>query len=276
MFAVKIVADSVNPSGNRITSFELKYPRFIHSELMTHRMLSRNAASSRAIPLKKMIASVLSEPAMPVYWGAEQKGMQSGEELDEPTRISAIKVWNDACRSACEYAQKLGELNVHKSIANRVIEPFAHMVTLITATDIFNFFNLRAHVEAQPEFQELAYMMYEAYMANTPEEKKAGEWHLPYADQYVTGLDLEQLKKISTARAARTSVKNQDGDIKFEDDFKLHDRLLGNGHWSPFEHPAQAMEGSNRLGNFIGWKQYRKFFANENMMELTVKPRSKK
>lgn len=231
MITVKVIADSVNLAGDRLTSFELTYPRFIHCELLTHRVFSRNSASSRAIPLHKALARIRQEPAMPVYWGAEQKGMQSGAELDEFTKNIAIKEWLAACESACNFAQNLGNLGVHKSIANRITEPWAHMVTLLSGTDWVNFFNLRAHKEAQPEFQALAYMMLDAWQKNTPELKKPGEWHLPYADQYVEGLNLEQLKKISTARAARTSVKNQDGDIKYEDDYKLHDRLLTNGHW---------------------------------------------
>jgi hypothetical protein len=235
-------------------------------------MLSRNAASSRAIPLKKMIERIEKEPAMPVYWGAEQKGMQSGLELDEFQKVAAKDVWMRACRSAIDFARAMGECGVHKSISNRILEPFAHMTTLATATEWVNFFNLRAHKDAQPEFQVLAYAMLDAYEKNDPVMKKSGEWHLPFADKYLSeGLDEFQLCKISTARSARTSYLTMEGEIDHAKDYDLCDRLAGSrpGHWSPFEHPAQCTPGVTE-GNFQGWTQYRKFFKDENMSILDV------
>jgi thymidylate synthase ThyX len=83
MISAKIIADSISESeyGDRITTFELEYPRFIHGELMTHRLFSRNAASSRAIPINKMMDQVLTAPAMPVEWGLNKSGMQAEEML---------------------------------------------------------------------------------------------------------------------------------------------------------------------------------------------------
>lgn len=275
MIEAKIVADSVNPVGNRITTFLLTYPRFIHSELMTHRAFSRNAASSRAIPLRKMIERVRDEMATPIYWGAEQKGMQSGDELEGDAKAQAQAIWRAACLQAVAYAQKLGEIGVHKSIANRVLEPFAHMTTLVTATEYANFFNLRAHKAAQPEFQYLAYLMYDLYQSHKPQELAPGEWHLPFADQFLSeGLTQEQLLKIATARAARTSYLNMEGQIEHEKDYALHDQLAASGHWSPFEHPAVCTDMRIRYGNFVGWRQYRKNFPNENQTVLDVKPRA--
>ena len=265
MISARIVADSVNPVGDRITTFVCTYPRFIHSEVMTHRAFSRNAASSRAIPVKKMIEAVEVNPAMPVFWGKNQKGMQAVEELGKEDKVFAQDMWLKARDQAVYFAKKMVDNEVHKQIANRLLEPFAHMTTLITATDYANFFNLRAHPDAQPEFQELAYAMLEQYIDNKPVLLPVGEWHLPFADQYLQeGLTTEDKLKISTARAARVSYLNFEGNIDFEKDYALHDSLLENGHMSPFEHAAQSTDDSRYYGNFKGWLQYRKTIPNEN------------
>lgn len=277
MIKAEIIADSIGEHRVRITSFFLTYPRFIHSELMTHRVFSRNAASSRAIPLKKMIERIEAEPAMPVYWGAEQRGMQSGAELTDEQTERAKQTWIDASKDAIQWAQKLADTGLHKSICNRVLEPFAHMGTLVTSTDYINFFNLRAHPEAQPEFQELAYQMLDLYLANAPREMNEGDWHLPYADKFMPeGLTREQLLKIVTARAARTSYLTMNNEIAHEKDYDLHDSLAKNNHWSPFEHAARCASracGDVRFGNFRGWVQYRKQFPKENMTILTARLR---
>lgn len=265
MIESKIVADSINGCGNRVTSYILTYPRFIHSEVMTHRLFSRNAASSRAIPVKKMIERIQKEPAMPMYWGKNQKGMQAGQDLNEQEKLEAIQIWLDAMKDAVVWAERLLDIGVHKQIANRILEPFAHMTTLVTATEFGNFFNLRAHPDAQPEFQHLAYLMLEDYENSTPAKLSVGEWHLPFADKYICeGLHTEQLLKIVTARAARVSYLNFEGEIDHQKDYDLHDDLMKNGHWSPFEHAAQALDNSEWYGNFCGWKQYRKFFSKEH------------
>lgn len=266
MIEAKIVADSINDiNRNRLTTFVLTYPRFIHSELMTHRMFSRNAASSRAIPIEKMIERILAEPAGPIYWGKNQKGMQASEELAGEELRQAIDTWHKSCKSQVEYAKKLSKLGVHKQIVNRLLEPFAHMTTLVTATDFANFFNLRADPDAQPEFQELAWQMLELYAINKPTTKKLGEWHLPFADKYVDeGLSTKDLLRIVTARAARVSYMNFEGDFDHDKDYDLHDKLAQSGHWSPFEHAAIAVAANDYVGNFHGWLQYRKTFLTEN------------
>ncbi len=269
MIEAKIIADSIGPTSKRITSFILTYPRFIHSELMTHRLFSRNAASSRAIPIEKVIERVVKEPAMPIFWGKNQKGMQSREELEFEDKEKAKKEWLLAAGDAVVRARTLHKIGVHKQIANRVLEPYMHMVTLVTATEFGNFFNLRVDPEAQPEFEELAYQMLLAYEASKPKQKKAGEWHLPFADKYVNkAMSIKKLLKIVTARAARISYANFEGDFDHEKDYLLHDSLLINGHWSPFEHAAKAMKTLVKSGNFIGWKQYRKKFKNEHRSQF--------
>jgi thymidylate synthase ThyX len=265
MIEAKILADSINCKGNRLTSFILTYPRFIHQEVLTHRVFSRNSASSRAIPVQKMIERIQASPAMPIVWGKNQRGMQASEEVQGEQLQQAQNIWLRSMDSAVVHAQSLLELGIHKQIANRLLEPYAHMTTIVTATEFGNFFNLRAHKDAQPEFQELAFLMLEAYKDSKPVRKKAGEWHLPFADQYIQeGLSLEELLKITTARAARISYLNFEGDIDHVKDYELHDSLLSSGHWSPFEHCARALRSSKFVGNFRGWFPYRKMFANEN------------
>jgi thymidylate synthase ThyX len=261
MITAKIVADSVNVSlrDKRITSFILTYPRFIHSELMTHRMFSRNAASSRAIPILKFIEDVLTDPAVPTHWGAKQKGMQADNEVDEETKIKAMLIWNEARDSAVSHAKRLNELGIHKQVVNRLMEPFFHITTLVTATEYENFFKLRAHSAAQPEIRELAYKMQDAMHHSIPARKEMGEWHIPFGDKFSDGLSLEEKLKVATARAARVSYKTFNGEINYDEDYTLHNQLLAEGHFSPFEHCAKADYGIN--DNFSQWISYRKLIA---------------
>lgn len=269
-FIADIVADSVNPDGDRITSFLLTYPRFIHSELMTHRVFSRNAASSRAIPIEKVIEQVGHNTAGPIRWGKNGKGMQDhGAYTGRLDILNCERWWHDAALNAISSAEQLQNLGLHKQIVNRVLEPFVWMTTLVTATEYENFFSLRVHKDAQPEFQHLAYLMLKAYVGNAPQKKDWGEWHLPFGDRMPAGLSITDAIKVATARAARTSYLTMDGEIDVMKDFQLHDRLSESGHWSPFEHPAQASKFEatnfkNVYGNYKGWKPYRKYFPNEN------------
>ncbi|MGI8546728.1 MAG: FAD-dependent thymidylate synthase [Gemmatimonadaceae bacterium] len=264
MISATIFADSRNQSWNRITTFRLEYPRWIHAEIMTHRVFSRNAASSRAIPIERMIQSVLVNPAEPVEWGTNKPGMQAGAPLGREETIVARAAWQRAAQAAADHARTLLALGVHKQIANRLLEPFAHMTTLVTATEWDNFFSLRAHPDAQPEFQELAYTMLDAYLSSGPADLAPGEWHIPFGDMMPDGLTDEDRLKIATARCARTSYLTFDGQIVVEKDIPLHDRLASAGHWSPFEHSACALESDTWSGNFRGFRQYRKQFAGEN------------
>lgn len=282
MISAKIVADSVSPDGVRLVTMQLIYPRFIHSELMTHRVFSRNAASSRAIPIKKLIEQVQQDPAMPVYWGKNQPGMQAKEELeDHPPREvlyfdghrterdlvyspkqRAISMWKQAARSAVKHAEELAQLGVHKQIVNRLLEPWQNMQTIVTATEWDNFYNLRRHPDAQPEIKALADAMWDAMADSAPRPLKAGEWHLPYInhnlDDVIRAESLEQMKKWSTARCARVSYLNHDkSDPDPVKDESLHDTLRESGHFSPFEHQATPGSSASTYANFRGWKSYR-------------------
>ena len=141
-----------------------------------------------------------------------------------------------------EHACALMALGLHKQIANRVLEPFVFQTTLVTATEWENFLALRADPDAQPEFQALADLMLDAYVANTPRALAAGEWHIPFGDMMPGGLTLEEQLRVATARCARLSYLTFDGIIHVERDVELHDRLARRGHWSPFEHIAQALD----------------------------------
>lgn len=313
----EIIADSFNPQGCRLTTFVLEYPRFIHAELMTHRVFSRNAASSRAIPIEKMIEQVVENPAMPVFWGKNQSGMQAKEELEDfsndfdvilTTKSGAFEhvqksegsakkaaqiTWISARDSAIFYVKKMTEIGLHKQIANRILEPWFNIRIILSGTEFENFFALRAHPDAQPEIQALAYKMLEEYNKSEPKKLKEGEWHIPFGDKidesrlskfistspelmygngYTDELEVFFKLKIAIARCARVSYFNYEGKDDYEADIKLCDRLFGSvpRHLSPTEHVAQATNNKDFIGNFRGFKQYRYFFDDQNLTDNRV------
>lgn len=281
MIKVDIVADSLAPSGVRLTTFVLTYPRFIHAEFMTHRVFSRNASSSRAIPVKKSIQMVIDNPVIPLAFTKNQKGMQGGEALDGVAHEEATKTWLRAREEAVYYASKLADLEVHKQYANRILEPWAHITVVCTATDWDNFFALRCHEAAQPEIHALADQMYALYGESKPVNLGVGQWHLPFiSDEDYRGEGiieramaepLLQVKR-SVARCARVSYLNHDGNTPtIDQDLQLYDRLIGSApiHASPAEHQAMAQaDVTVRSGNFRGWIQYRKTLKDENVVRF--------
>lgn len=280
-FGVRILADSLAPSGKRLTTWELTYPRCIHSEIMTHGEMARNAASSRAIPVEKMIERVMKDPFVPVHWGKNKKGMQAEQELTAMQIEQARSVWLGARNSAVERAQILLNIGLHKQITNRLLEPWMWITVILSGTSFTNWFGLRDHKDAEPHFQILAREMHVQYDAATPESLDVGEWHRPLFNQTrenhedtdavnkmarttVDAVDLAN--KISVGRCARVSYLTHDGKRDIQADIDLHDRLknANPGHWSPFEHVARAESDPNlRSGRFQGWTQYRKMFTNE-------------
>lgn len=263
-FEVKIIQDSMAPCGVRLTTLEATYPRFVHSELMTHRVFSRNAASSRAMPIKKVIEKVKNDPAMPIFWGKNKRGMSPIKEVNNPDAAKAL--WLEARDKAVALAEELDSIKVHKQIANRILEPFVWMTTIITATQWSNWESLRLHQDAQQEIAHLAKLIKEARSQSTPVDR---EWHLPYSTQEeIDTHGLETMRKVCVARCARVSYMTHDGVRDIDKDLELHERLLtgsGHGHWSPFEHIARALYTPLRSGNFVGWEQYRKMHPNECM-----------
>lgn len=279
---VKIICDSINPAEIRLTTFILTYPRFIHSEFMTHRAFSRNAASSRAIPIKKMIDAVGYNTAHPEFWGVNKPGMQADEQSNNA--FPASTAWRTMALIGCDHAEEMEKLGIHKQISNRLLEPFSH-ITVVTTADQYglaNFFALRAHPDAQPEFQVLAYRMLHAYLNNEPDKLQWGEWHLPFYDGKDIGLCPEERLKVCTARCARVSYLNHEGEYSMKDDLKLYERLLTSKppHASAFEHCAKAINGmialpgehEKRKSNFdFTWLQYRKTIAGETTTSIDLK-----
>lgn len=263
---VKIIADSISEAEKRITTFQLKYPRFIHAEVMTHRVFSRNASSSRAIPVAKMIEQVRTNPAMPIHWGKNQSGMQAKEELSNIQ--GPLFQWKSLADKASGRAEiMLKAYGLHKQIVNRILEPFQHIHVVLTATEFDNFFELRIHEDAQPEIYALALTMKQAMDNGKPEKLEVGEWHLPYVgdDDYDVVFDWSLLCKISAARCCRVSYLKHDGtNPSIEDDLALFERLVGSAplHASPLEHQARP-EFKIEFGkhsNLKGWIQYRKIY----------------
>ena len=251
----RIIADSMNRNGQRLTTVQVRYWRAVHAELMTHRAFSRNASSSRAIPVKKMLAQVWNDPAGPLHWGANQAGMQAEQELTGWRRSAAQALWRFSGRVMCAAAWAGMKLGLHKQVANRLLEPWQFITVVITATDWDNFFALRDHPAAQPEIRDLAAAIRTAMAASVPRRLEWGEWHLPYVRP---GVEVEEALKSSTARCARTSYLNHDSTAPSpEQDAALHDRLMlaDPPHASPAEHPAQARPG--RFANLSGFCSYR-------------------
>lgn len=254
----EVIADSLNPVGVRLTTLKLEFPRYILPQFNTHRALSRNAASSRAIPIAKMIERIKRDPVIPV-WLQNQKGMQPAGPLGEQHVFYADMVWNNAMRICLEMANSLAGMGVAKEQANRLLEPFAHAQVLVTATDWRNFFTLRLHEDAQSEIQQLAAAMKQAMDDSEPVQLAAGDWHCPlYGEGYVRIGNIRQSLQLSVARCARVSYSLHDGrQATLEHDIARHDDLLQSGHWSPFEHQAEALPDDSRCRNFRGWRQYR-------------------
>lgn len=284
-YECKIVADSVAENGCRLTTFEVTYPLIIHAEIMTHRVFSRNVASNRAIPVKKMLEAVQNSPFIPEKFPKNQAGMQSSEWLEGEEAQWARTKWLDARDSAVNHVASLLDLNVHKQITNRLLAPFLWTTAVISATEWKNFFSLRCNPMAQPEMQKIAYMMLDSYNNSNPQALKNGLWHLPYvaggADhdgkefqemyEYLddsrgvtTANIVDKLAKVSIARCARVSYLTQNNERPFEEDLNLYTRLSTARHLSPLEHVAQPLSTAEFCGNFRGWKQWRKFVAGES------------
>lgn len=276
LISVKIVADSISHSGIRIITFELEYPRIIHSELMTHRLLSRNAMSSRAIPIKKMIEQVQQNPAMPVKFGKNQPGMQDAGEHSAQLGdgYSAEEWWKLAGLSAARFAAEFADAGYHKQIANRLLEPYQRMKTVVTATDWNNFFWLRVDPDADPTIYELAKAMKEASDNSIPDPLEPGQWHTPYVD-HVYGfediddkecavfegycvldeenkpvmLTLEEALAISASCCAQVSYRVLN--TSKEKALDIYEKLVSGNkvHASPFEHQATPMTEYREIEN---------------------------
>ncbi|XAI95925.1 putative thymidylate synthase [Microcystis phage Mwe-JY26] len=309
---VQIVADSISAhSGKRLTTFVTRYPRFIHSEVMTHRVFARNASSSRAIPIQKMIKQITEDPAMPERWGRNGKGMQDHGPLSVEEETEAKRLWLQARDGTLSVVGKMlaRPEQPHKQIVNRLLEPWQHINVIITTTELTNFFALRYHADADPTIEVLARKMWEAYEASEPAELEHGQWHLPLVDmedraairQYLaeagTGHEESEAEitklmlKLSTARCARVSYNDHYGKRPtIAKDLELHDLLVAGHpkHASPAEHQATPDTGKmvdaplSKVewkwtrpalhGPLVGWCQYRKTIPGENITSFSRSP----
>ena len=254
----KVICDSISEDGVRLTTFELEYPRFIHSELMTHRMLSKNSSSSRAIPVSKMIGQIEDNMALPLYWGKNKSGMQAVEEVSKFDECKSVLSWERSFNYIKDRVNDMLSVDLHKQIPNRLLEPFQMMKVVITGTDWENFFNLRIHPDAQPEICMLAYKIYEAMQQSKSQKLLQGQYHLPYVCNsyelseegfpildtlaYCTEdnklLSLEEAIKISAASCASVSYRTEG--MTLDKAEKIFDMLIKAEviHSSPFEHIA--------------------------------------
>lgn len=256
-----VLADSINPNGNRLTTMQVDFHRFELASINTHRAFSRNSASSRAIPLSKQIDRIMQSPAIPIEFGSKQAGMQPGPPLEDEELDQAIEVWLGALSDAISAAQSLDALGVHKQVSNRLLEPFMGHTAIITATEWGNFFDQRVSQLAQKEIQVPAELMKEALDASTPILVKEGGWHTPLILDDEQDLDLETKKKVSVARCARVSYMTHDGKRDLDKDIELYEKLVTATppHYSPSEHIATPSKDGDFTANFVGWTQLRHY-----------------
>ena len=286
MYSARVIHDSISPSGTRLTSMVVTFPRFILAEFNTHRMFSRNSASSRAIPVEKRLEMIKTNPVMPTHWGKNQRGMQAEEELTGLSLDICKSEWRNVMSAATLSAMLMKEEGAHKQVVNRLLEPFIWHTVLVTATEWQNFFNQRTHKDAQPEMQKTAKLMLKAYQGSMPILRT---WHAPFLTDYedetmeryvAEGRNLGIHFPIvchSIARCARVSYLNHEGKRDHEADKTLYQKLLDGGHMSPFEHVAFVPRGWSPwlrrvfklkqpfVGNFKEWVQIRKTIPGEDI-----------
>jgi hypothetical protein len=322
--SAKAVADSISPEGKRLLTFQLRYPLFIHAEDKTHRALiehgkyyeyedhtalmydsnlSRNARSSRAVPIQKMIDEVMNDPVIPIHWGAAQKGMQADNECHNlvdrswrddcsPGEDTAKDAWLTARDYAVGSARAFMEAGYAKQVVNRLLGPFLHIDTLVTGTEFNNFFSLRDHADAEPHIRVLAGEMKKAMAASTPTPLQPGEWHVPYIERgsddalaivdYARQNEMQPYDvaaRVSAARCARISYKPFDGKASIHDEIVRFNHLSKSTppHGSPMEHQATPdivvsryvtkntpiYQSPELHGNLVGWCQFRKTLPGE-------------
>lgn len=320
----RVVLASVSPQGIPLVTLHLRYWRGIHSEIMTHRCFSRNARSSRAVPVARMLDEIRTDPFIPRHWGKNQRGMQAAEECNEPVLLNKTfqlnsdlgsagsvteavpctreNAWLKARDEAVAVAEGFMNAGYHKQVANRLLEPFMWIDTLVSSTNWANFFALRDHKDAEPHFRDLARLAKEAIVKADFQELKPGQWHLPYIqpdDNPKIGLAFPKLlglrvdgpetlpiyQKVSAARCARISYAPFDGDGSIEKELERYQSLVENQpvHASPVEHQATpddwltkanfgqglwAMPEHHR--NFRGWRQFRALLDNETTWDSVL------
>lgn len=272
--SAKIIADSISPSGSRLSTAELRIHLNMQRAFNTHRAFSRNSASNRAIPVHRTLAQVADEPVYPLVWPGERKGMQGGPPLSTADVARAREIWAGARDDAVNAVEKLVQLGVHKSVANRLLEPFQYVTIVVTADDWHGFFEQRigsygSEPLAQAEIRVAAECLHKALSSSQPTQLTIGQWHLPYVDEWeLRTLPIDQAIAVSVARCARVSYLTHDGKRDLAKDLELYRRLISADppHWSPLEHVATpAMQHEIPKGNFTGWHQLRHFTQQKEL-----------
>lgn len=276
----KVIADS-KYGDTRLITLEIDLWRVILPEFNTHRMISRNFQSTRAVPTSKLIQQVKENPYIPVKFARNQQGMVAGEAFSGSEYEKALTEWLNAANSAAFHAETFTEMGVHKEVAGRLLEPFMWTRGVTTATlDAWKaFLTLRNHKDAQPEIKALAVEIERAIKESEPLQLKEGEWHTPYVHRqrteimhYFTGtgdfLSLGNAIKVSASCSGQVSYRRLDDSL--DKAIKVYDmlNLPENGvwpedppHFSPTEHIARAGACDEKLsGNFHSkdFIQYRK------------------
>ena len=287
LITAKVIADSINETGQRLTTFELEFPRLILSECNTHGAIEKNTSSSRAIPVSKMLDHILEQNLKPIYFGSKKSGMQAGNELESISLEVAKGLWEDSLEKAVFYANQLDALGVAKEVTNRITEPYQLIKAVWSATDWDNWFNLRLEKDADPNICMLAFKMHEAMSKSDPILLKKGDYHLPYVESWTekdTGkkvysyvdnygeyvwMNLEQAIKYSVASCAQVSYRSEG--MTLEKAEKIWNMLVKSEvvHASPLTHVAtpiskeieiensdyQTIGFINRIGDPSTWEQ---------------------
>lgn len=251
-----IIADSVNPAGDRITTFVLTYPLALcHAHMQTHGTLRLSTASQRAIPTAKLAERVRTDPALPIFWGKAQKGMGSAVEVEPEIRAELEQTWRENACEVSRWAESDAADGLAKEYANRHMTAYEWTTVILSGTDFANFFRRRVHPKAQAETRRVAHLMLKARVASTPRRVEWDGWHIPFGDRMPDDVYGRTQLEVASARCARVSYENHAGQIDVQDDCRLHDLLLAERHMVPLEHPSKAVPG--RHGAYTGWQSYR-------------------
>lgn len=260
MIRATVIADSVSPAGHRLTTLEVTYPRQILAEVNTHRVFSRNSASSRAVPVHRMLEQVKTDPFVPLVWREAKPGMVGGEILTGAAAANATDRWLAARDSAVTHAEFMLAMGLHKTMPNRLLEPWAWHTAIISGTTWTGFWAQRCAPGAEDHMQATANAMRAAYDASTPRPVDYGEGHLPYISDEERGqLTPAQQLQVSAGRCAQVSYLNH-GRRDVAADLARFAKLAAAEppHWSPMEHQATPLPpGGLQVGNFTGWYQHR-------------------
>lgn len=279
MIRATVIADSVNPSGSRITTFELVAPKQLVAQFNTHGMVRRDSASSRAVPTVKIIEQVRDDPYRPPQWNYRQRGMQPAGPMSDVDGARMDELERGLRSATLFFVGEMEKIKPAKEDINRYLEPWMWTTIVATATEWDNYFTLRTHGDAQAAHATLARAMQTAYRASVPVKRYPIDygiaiddirdaWHLPYitdAERYSVK-DWRHLPLMSAARCAGVSYFRQGAreDRTLTEEVNRALELVRNRHWPPTEMPSRAEKGDEWYGPFLGWKPLRKFYGGES------------